>query len=84
VEKLVLGDRVEVIRHSEPKHIGERGTVIHVGTGIKPTTGAIVGKHPKKETEPRYNMALDDGGDLRDLREQQMRKLEGTTHQQEK
>jgi hypothetical protein len=84
MEKLVVGDRVEVVRHSEPKHIGERGTVIHVGTGIKPTTRAIGEKLPKKETEPRYNMALDDGGDLHDLRAQQMRKLKGTTYQQEK
>jgi hypothetical protein len=84
MEKLAAGDRVEVIEYSDKKYIGERGTVIHVGTGIKPATQPIEVNLPKQETEPRYSVALDDGGVLHDLREQQLRKLQGTTHQQEK
>jgi hypothetical protein len=81
---LAAGDRVQVIEHSDPKYIGERGTVIHVETGIEPDTQPIVVKHPKQEIEPRYSVVTDEGGVLHNLREQQLRKLQGTTYQQEK
>lgn len=82
--KLVAGDRVQVIEYSDQKHMGERGTVIHVLNGIKPVTHPAHVNLPKQETEPRYNVALDIGGELHDLREQQLRKLQGTTYQEEK
>lgn len=75
---LAAGDRVEVIKHSYEQHIGARGTVIHVGAGIKHIN------LPELEAEPRYSVAFDDGGVLHDLREEQLRKLQGTTYQQEK
>jgi hypothetical protein len=81
--KFVAGDRVQVIEYSDKKHIGGRGTVVHVGTGIKPASQTVIGNLLKQETEPRYSVALDDGGDLHNLREQQLRKLQGTIHQQE-
>ena len=76
--KLAAGDRVEVIEHSHKQHIGARGTVTHVGAGIK------AANLPELEAEPRYSVALDDGGVLHDLREHQLLKLLGTTHQQER
>lgn len=82
--KLAAGDRVQVIEHSDKKHIGERGTIIHVGTGIKPATQPIVVNLPKQETELRYNLAIDESTELHNLREQQLRKLQGTISQQEK
>jgi RNase P/RNase MRP subunit p29 len=81
---LMAGERIEVIEHSDKKYMGERGTVIHVRTGINPDAHPVEVNIPKQATEPRYSVALDDGGLLHDLREQQLRKLQGTTHQQEK
>ena len=73
---LKVGDKVEIIEHSDQKYIGENGEVIHVGTGIKGTTQPVVVELPKRETEPRYSIALDNGKELHYLRERQLRKLE--------
>ena len=75
MSKFTLGDKVEIIKHMDKKHVGKRGEIIHTGTGIKPITQPVQVNLPKQETEPRYSVALDDGGELHNLREDQLKKL---------
>jgi hypothetical protein len=70
-----IGDRVEVIEHPDKRNLGKRGTVVFVGTGIKPVTQPGDVDLPKPEPEPRYDVALDKGKALHNLREQELRKL---------
>lgn len=73
--KLVAGDKIEVTEHSAKEYVGKRGEVAHVGSGFKPVTQPVVEKLPKLEEEPRYSVVLEEGGELHNLQEQQLRKL---------
>ena len=72
---LAIGDKIEVMEHPEKRNIGKRGKVVYVGTGIKPVTQPFDVDLPKPEPEPRYDVALDRGKTLHNLREQEVRKL---------
>ena len=73
--EFAVGDKVEVIEHIDNGRVGKRGEIIHAGTGIKPVTQPVHVNLPKQETEPRFSVTLDDGGELHNLRETQLRKL---------
>ena len=72
---LAIGDNVEVIEHPDKRNMGKRGKVVYVGTGIKPVTQLVDVDLPKPEPEPRYDVTLDRGKALHNLREQELRKL---------
>ena len=74
MSKLNIGDRIEIIYHSEAKHIGKKGKVIYIGgsltSGTQPAEEKLSGFQ-----EIRYVVELDDGTMFNDLREGQLRKL---------
>lgn len=72
---LLIGEKVEVIEHTDKKYVGQSGEVVYVTTGIKRVTEPVVVNLPKQETEPRYSVKLDSGKQLHYLQEQQLRKL---------
>ena len=71
----MLGDKVEIMNHSNKKYVGKLGKVSSIGNGIKPTTETLRGYMPTTETESRYNLELEDGQELFNLRETQIRQL---------
>ncbi len=73
--KFVIGDKVEIIEHPNKQYAGRHGRVIHIGTGIKGVTQPVNIELPKREFEPYYGVALDDGGEVHNLKEKQLRKL---------
>jgi len=72
---LGIGDKVEIIEHPDKRNLGKHGKVVFIGTGIKPITQPVDVDLPKPEPEPRYDVALDRGKALHNLREQELRKL---------
>lgn len=72
MSKFMVGDKVEVVNHSNKTYVGKLGEVISIGSGIKPKTQPILDHLPPTETEPRYDVALDDGEILSHLRETQI------------
>lgn len=73
--KLAVGDKVQIIEHSNDKHRGRRGEVIRVGSGFKIVSQPVDVDLPKQELEPRYSITLESGKTLHSLREEQLRKL---------
>lgn len=73
--KFVIGDKTEIIEHPNKQYVGKHGRVIHVGTSIKGVTQPVNVKLPKREFEPYYSVALDDGREVHNLKENQLRKL---------
>ena len=51
------------------------GKVIYVGSTPKGNTRPIDVNLPKQETEPYYGVILDDGREVQNLKEYQLRKL---------
>lgn len=70
---LMLGDKIEIVSHTNTRHVGKRGRITSFGSGVEPITQS--GNLPPTETELRYNVKLDGGPELFNLREAQIRKL---------
>lgn len=73
--ELVTGDKVEITEHSKKEYIGMSGKVIHVGSTPKGITRPVNTNLPKQEFEPYYGVVLDDGREVQNLKEHQLRKL---------
>ena len=68
----MIGDKVEVIEHTNKQNIGKRARVISLGSSIPPT---MPGEAIPTNTELRFNVELDNRQTLYNLRESQIRKL---------
>jgi len=73
--KFVIGDKIKVVKHSNKKYIGKCGEVIYVGSTIKGVTQPVNVELPKRESEPYYSVALDDGREVHNLKEEQLCEL---------
>ena len=72
---LIIGDKVEVLEYLDKKNVGKHGKVVYVGIGIKQVTQTVDVGLPVLESEPRYDVTLDKGKTLHNLREQELRRL---------
>lgn len=72
---LVAGDKVEVLEHSNKKLVSKRGTVVLVGTTPLRVTQPVTVDLPKMQEEPCYSLELDGGGELHNLKGNQLRKV---------
>ena len=67
-----VGDRVRIINHAEKKYVGRGGKVIHVGNKPKPL--AEKDYFPTRQAEPYYNVELDSGELLQNIKGSQIQK----------
>ena len=74
MSKLSIGDRIEIIYHSEAQHIGEKGKVMYIGGSLTSSTQPVEEKLSGFQREVRYSVKLDDGTIINNLREIQLRK----------
>jgi len=72
---LIIGDKVEVLEYPDKKNVGKHGKVVYVGTGIKQVTQPVDVGLPVLESEPRYDVTLDKGKTIHNLREQELRRF---------
>ena len=75
MSKLNIGDRVEIIYHSEAEQIGEKGKVMYIGGSLTSSTQPAEEKFSSSRRETRYSVELNDGTIINDLLEIQLRKL---------
>jgi len=73
--EFVIGGSVEITGHPKKEYIGKCGKVIYVGSTPKGVNQPVDVKLPQREFEPYYGVALDDGGEVHNLKENQLRKL---------
>jgi hypothetical protein len=72
--KFEIGDKVEIIKHSNKQYVKKQGKVFHVGNSIKGVTQPVNVELPKRELEPYYSVVLDNGEEVHNLKERQLRK----------
>jgi len=71
----IIGDKIEVTEHPEPKYVSKTGVVTHVGSANQTGTPPAEGNLPKPGAAYRYSVKLDIGQELHYLRESQLRRL---------
>jgi RNase P/RNase MRP subunit p29 len=69
---LNVGDKVRIINHAEKKYVGRSGKVIHVGNKPKPLSDRDF--FPTRQEEPFYNIELDGGELLQNIKGGQIQK----------
>jgi len=74
---LTIGDKVQVVDFTEKRHIGKLGTIFLIRNGLGSHSQPVgeYQKIPQPKIEHRYNVELDEGTKLNDLKEQQLRKV---------
>lgn len=74
---LAIGDKVLVLKYSDKRYEGKQGEIALITPGFKPTSqpNAENERLPKPTETPFYLVKLDDGKELYNLRESQLRKL---------
>lgn len=71
---ITMGDKIEIIYHSDKKYIGVKGTIIYVGSSMLSNPMPANDEY-NPEQKLRYSVKLDDGNMLHDLKDIQLRKL---------
>jgi hypothetical protein len=74
MSNLNIGDRVEVNYHSIKKYIGQKGSVVYVGSSLL-SNPMPVNEDYTPEQKYKYIVRLDDGTMLDNLQDLQIRKL---------
>ena len=70
-----VGDKIEILYHTNSEYEGKRGKVMFIGTSLKQGTDMLENNINNIEQYSRLIIALEDNTVINDVREAQLRKL---------
>jgi hypothetical protein len=70
-----VGDKIEIIYHTNAVYKGKHGKVMFVGHSLKAATNPLSEDFGIPDETPRLIVALDDGTIVNDIRDVQLKKI---------
>jgi hypothetical protein len=71
----IVGDKIEILYHTNSAYTGKRGKVMFVGHSMKAGTNPLAEDFGIPDETPRLIVALDDSTVVSDVRDVQLRKV---------
>jgi RNase P/RNase MRP subunit p29 len=70
-----IGDKVEILYHTNSENNGKSGKVMFIGNSLKSGTNMLEENLGTPDKDTRFIVSLNDGTVINDVREVQLRKL---------